>query len=409
LPAILLMDNLTHTLVGIVAGESVAQAAHARRNLLVFVGAVSSNLPDLDLLVSYRGFERSTLGYLLQHRGYTHTLLGCAALALLCYGCVLLWRRWRGSALSRGDRLAIAAVAVLGVLLHLGMDALNSYGVHPFWPFNNAWYYGDSVFIIEPSYWLAAAPLAFTLRSITARVFMALVVLVALGVSIAMHPSQPGWWIVTILATLALIVVSRTRAARNPAFASVASMLLITALFVSSGRDAALRMQAIATASFPGATTLDTVLTPVPANPSCWDVLLVQTQGQLYSARHGMLALAPAGAAKCPRLLQPRSTTAPMVPVVARRAAEIQWLGEFTMPTRRLALLSQEYCAARELLQFARVPYAVRIADRWVVGDLRFDREAALGMSELALSGAQSIRCHYTVPWLPPRNTLLLD
>jgi inner membrane protein len=408
LPTVLFMDNLTHTLIGIVAGETVARATHERRNLLVFVGAASSNLPDLDLLVSYRGFERSTLGYLLLHRGYTHTLLGCAALALLCYGCVLLWRRWRGSALSREDRLTVAAVAVLGVLLHLGMDALNSYGVHPFWPFNNTWYYGDSVFIIEPSYWLAAAPLLFTLRTVAARAFMALVVLVALGVSIAMHPSQPGWWIVTILATVALIVVSRTRAARHPAFASAASMLLVTALFVLAGHEAALRTQALAAASFPGARTLDTVLTPVPTNPSCWDVLLVQTQGELYSARHGMLALSPAGAAGCPRLLQPRSTTAPMTPVT-RQAAEIEWLGEFRMPANRLAILSHEYCAARELLQFARAPYAVWIADRWVMGDLRFDREATLGMSELALSGAQYVRCHYQVPWIPPRNALLLD
>ena len=34
-----------------------------------------------------------------------------------------------------------------GTLLHLGMDFLNSYGVHPFWPIQNRWVYGDSVFI----------------------------------------------------------------------------------------------------------------------------------------------------------------------------------------------------------------------------------------------------------------------
>ncbi len=45
--------------------------------------------------------------------------------------------------MSRGDRVAFAVMAVVGVLLHLGMDALNSYGVHPYWPLNNRWMYGD--------------------------------------------------------------------------------------------------------------------------------------------------------------------------------------------------------------------------------------------------------------------------
>src|SRR5438067_5678669 len=41
------------------------------------------------------------------------------------------------------------------------MDSLNVYGVHPFWPFDANWYYGDLVFIVEPVFWIAfGIPLA---------------------------------------------------------------------------------------------------------------------------------------------------------------------------------------------------------------------------------------------------------
>ncbi len=52
------MDNLTHTLIGLIAGESVAQSTRARepglapevrRGLFIAIAAIGGNLPDLDL------------------------------------------------------------------------------------------------------------------------------------------------------------------------------------------------------------------------------------------------------------------------------------------------------------------------------------------------------------------------
>jgi inner membrane protein len=89
------VDNLTHSIIGLIAGESAAAAgapagegvhglgADARRRLYACIGVVGGNLPDLDLLVSGGGPGCDELGYLLNHRGYTHTLAGCALLALL--------------------------------------------------------------------------------------------------------------------------------------------------------------------------------------------------------------------------------------------------------------------------------------------------------------------------------------
>ncbi len=49
------------------------------------------------------------------------------------------------------------------------------------------------------------------------------------------------------------------------------------------------------------------------------------------------------------------------------------------------------------MLQFARAPFATQLAlRRWVIGDLRFDRVAALEMSEIELrpaAGAVPVRC----------------
>ncbi|MFO5133003.1 metal-dependent hydrolase, partial [Salmonella enterica subsp. enterica serovar Derby] len=76
------MDNLTHSLIGMVAGEAVARLtpeakdglpADARRGMLVTLTTIGGNLPDIDLVLTYRGFVRDKLGYLLEHRGYTHT------------------------------------------------------------------------------------------------------------------------------------------------------------------------------------------------------------------------------------------------------------------------------------------------------------------------------------------------
>ncbi|HEV7632583.1 MAG TPA: metal-dependent hydrolase [Steroidobacteraceae bacterium] len=426
------MDNITHTLIGVIAGEAVARctrspgtAGHGdgdgdgdglpdttRRSLLMTMGAVGGNLPDMDLLWSYGG-EPANLGYLLQHRGHTHTVIGCAVLALLLYAVVLAWMRIRRLAPSRDDRLLLAGMALLSLFLHLGMDALNSYGVHPYWPFYNGWLYGDAVFIVEPLYWLAAAPLLFVLRTWLARIALGLWVLIAVAAGVLLHRSDPGWAAGIVLLAVALGATGKLRSPRVAALTSVAMLVLTTLLFVTAGLGASRRVEAIAAQSFPGDKTLDQVLSPAPMNPLCWDVLLVQTGGGRYVVRHGQLALGPAPRPdSCPRVLSGAGSTAPMTAVRAVPSADMLWLGEFSMPVGRLASLARRDCVAYELLQFARAPFATEVERRWIVGDLRFDREPGLGMAEIRLAevtlgDVPAARCGYSVPWIPPRSSLL--
>lgn len=411
------MDNLTHTLIGFAAGDAIARltpdapgglSAATRRSYFVTVGAVASNIPDLDLIVTYGGFAPGKLGNLLHHRGHTHTIIGCVLLALLLHACVEIWARLRKHQWSRSDRAGIAGVALLGALLHLFMDGMNSYGVHPYWPFNNSWIYGDAVFIIEPLYWLVAAPLIFTAKTWLARIVLAIAGLGALGIATYLHREQ-SWWVAGILLfALALLLVGKRSSPRVAALASISAMLTITATFFFAGRFTERRIDSLATASFPDMETVDLVLTPFPTNPLCWDVLLIQTGDGRYVVRHGVVATAPSifSAENCPRLGFDENRTSPMTPVPTRSSAFVKWLGELSMSQDSLAKIAEVNCEARELLQFARVPFAVEREQGQVLGDLRYDREPALGFAEIELSNPPPQQCRFNVPWIPPRREL---
>ena len=412
------MDNLTHSLIGLVAGDAIARSTRAtdsglssetRRGFLVVIAAVGGNLPDLDLLVTSAGFTRDKLAYLLQHRGYTHTIVGCIVLALLLYGAAELWAKYRHFTLTRRDRLAFAGMALFGTLLHLGMDSLNSYGVHPFWPFNNQWFYGDAVFIVEPLYWIAAAPMFFLVRTLAARIAVAIALCLAIAANVFLHLAQPLWCIGVVLLTAVLLIVGKRASARTAALTSAAATVGVTAMFIFAGQAAAHRVDAIAAQDFPSDVSIDHVLSPSPTNPFCWDVLLMQTGGGRYTVRHAMFANAPSvvSADRCPGVFEGQASTAPLTATQAPASPAVRWLGEFSMPVDRLASLVAGNCEAFELMQFARAPFATELDGQWVIGDLRFDRERALGMAEISLAAQPANRCRYNVPWVPPRAALL--
>lgn len=79
------MDNITHSLIGLGAGELLQRslppeadpAQQGLRRLLLFACWAASNAPDLDLVL--KPLLADPLGYLLHHRGHphphTHTVL----------------------------------------------------------------------------------------------------------------------------------------------------------------------------------------------------------------------------------------------------------------------------------------------------------------------------------------------
>lgn len=410
------MDNLTHTLIGALVGETAARfaphsnsglPADTRRNLWVTVMAVGSNLPDADFI--YPMLTNSKLDYLSEHRGHTHTLIGAVAAAVLLWLVCELSLRRKKFELSRHDRCALFGVALLAPLLHLGMDFTNTYGVHPFWPFDNRWFFGDAVFIIEPLFWAACAPLAFIFKSWLARglVVLALLAGIVLGMKTQMVP--PVLCLMLVVLSLLMLAVGRFARPTRALLASICMWLAITATFAFASRVADGQVVISSSQQTPQARTLDRALTPLPANPWCWSVILVQVEGDEYVLRSATLSLAPGllSAADCPVRAAASQMTAPLQPIALPDSDAWRWLGELRMPRDQLRTLVDRYCDAAVLMHFARAPWASFDHEQWILGDLRYDREPELGFAEIELQDKAS--CAPAPPWLPPRSDLLDD
>lgn len=295
------MDNLTHTLAGVLIGETVSRLAPAapsglaprqRHGLLVVLSAVCSNLPDAD--VAYTMAAGTRLAYLSQHRGYTHTIVGVVAAAALVILAVELFMRWRRVRPTRGDRRVIFAAVVISLLLHLALDFTNSYGVHPFWPVRNHWVYGDAVFIIEPLLWTCAAPLLFLLRTVPARLLLAAVLVAALGLSFGTQWIIPASG-VALAGLMAGLLYAGWKAPPRAALAcAIGAWIAVTAAFFFGSDSAARRIAHEVAQRYPGARLLDHVLTPMPSNPLCWNVIAISLEADRYVMRRAALSTAPA-------------------------------------------------------------------------------------------------------------------
>ena len=409
------MDNVTHTLISALVGEAVhrsvrpstALSESERRNVTLAVMVVGGNLPDID--VAYTGWAGTTLDYLLHHRGHTHTVVGALILSLVLFVAVRLWWRYRKIEPHAADVRYLIALVVLAPLLHIGLDFTNSYGVHPFWPADNRWYYGDAVFIVEPLFWACAAPLFFTLRSRVTRGLVALILVVGVGLGwFSGFVPAPLAAVLTLL-TVGLAAVGRFTSPRVALSSGVVAWLAVTAVFVATSRTAESRIDALLADGFPTARTLDTALTPLPANPVCREVLTVQVDGDRYVARSAVHSLAPSWlpAGDCAQLRLNGTPTAPLGPLAQPSTDEIAWIGELSIAADLPTTLARDYCAVDALLQFARVPWAAPQGDGWVVGDLRYDREPELGFAEVEVGPSADECPRLRPPWVPPREDLL--
>src|SRR5215475_12219034 len=117
------MDNVTHSLAGVLVAELVCLArpdepgADDFRSAALWTSLVANNLPDLDFV--YRRITPGKLGYLLHHRGHTHTVVGALALSALAMGLVVAVARVRSVRFDAASLRLLAALATAGTLLHV--------------------------------------------------------------------------------------------------------------------------------------------------------------------------------------------------------------------------------------------------------------------------------------------------
>ncbi len=138
-------------------GAALARSGLGRRTALgtatLLIGA---NLPDLDVLAYFDG-PAADLSF---RRGWTHGILALAVLPVLLTGGMLLFdraiRRVSRSSLPSGVVTSqVLMLSFLSILSHPILDSLNTYGVRWLMPFSGRWFYGDTLFIVDPWVWLA--------------------------------------------------------------------------------------------------------------------------------------------------------------------------------------------------------------------------------------------------------------
>jgi inner membrane protein len=114
---------------------------------------ISANIPDLDVLVFATGTPPVSF-----RRGITHGVVAQLLLPIVLTGVFMVAAKLRPPRDGdNGPPLKPAWLLLLsfaGVYSHVFLDFLNNYGVRLLTPFSWRWFYGDSVFIIDPWLWL---------------------------------------------------------------------------------------------------------------------------------------------------------------------------------------------------------------------------------------------------------------
>lgn len=147
------MDNLTHSLVGAVMGQAGLKKTTGLAMPALIIGA---NLPDVDAacFIWLHGTE-----HLAFRRGITHGPPALVLLPLILAGLLWGFDRWQTKRGTRPEgRLPVRfgwlyAMAFVGCLSHPFFDWLNVYGIRLLEPFSSQWFYGDTLFIIDPWLW----------------------------------------------------------------------------------------------------------------------------------------------------------------------------------------------------------------------------------------------------------------
>lgn len=141
------MDNVCHTLVGAALARSGLRHRTGLATATLLIGA---NLPDLDVLVF--ATDMPSIAF---RRGWTHGVLAQVTLPLLLtIVMVIVGRRRARSGAAPVSAPWLLLLAYLGVFSHVFLDFLNTYGIRLLAPLNWRWFYGDTLFVLDPWLWL---------------------------------------------------------------------------------------------------------------------------------------------------------------------------------------------------------------------------------------------------------------
>ena len=225
------MDPLTHTLTAALLADVVRLPPSERTARSTSSGTtgirqaplaaatliIAANLPDVDALTYLVSADQA----LALRRGWTHGILAMVALPILLAAAMVAydrrWRRRRHPSAPATSFRHLLPLAYLGVASHPALDWLNTYGIRLLMPFSERWFYGDTLFIIDPWLWLGLGGVVFLNHSASRRSLFAWGALAAVTTAIFLSGSagRPGAWAVWF-GGLACFVLLRSRRRSRP-------------------------------------------------------------------------------------------------------------------------------------------------------------------------------------------------
>ena len=157
------MDNLTHSLIGAALGQAGLKRKTGLAMSALIIGA---NIPDIDAGCVVYGIES-----LAMRRGITHGPIAMVLLPLMLAGGLWWFDKWQAKRGKRPEGRApvhfgwLYALSLIACLTHPLFDWFNNYGVRLLEPFSHRWFYGDTLFIIDPWIWaMLGSGIWFSLR-----------------------------------------------------------------------------------------------------------------------------------------------------------------------------------------------------------------------------------------------------
>jgi inner membrane protein len=396
------MDNMTHSLFGISVAETYLQTrkdkpARLWRPLFYFTSILANNFPDFDLL--FRFVDPTRLGYLVNHRGFTHTLILTPLMALFIFGLSILVADYLKLPWREGKK-DLFLLSFLGGLTHIALDSLNSYGVHPFWPLDSHWYYLDSVFIIEPLLWVGVICMLWNVleRKKIAYALGALTVLIY-GFGGLKGLISPVALTTFIFLTVLIFGLFKKISHSRLGLSSLIAFCIVCALFYShqlSARHLVVQSLKQQTSNH----LIDVSLTPLPSNLNCWFFLAASKSETTYQVDAGVIALYNRDPASCQKDFLQNGLDLQTTKMASSN--NLLFLKTYAAPLIDIALSPSAPCQLQSWYKFARFPHK----DGMVYNDLRFAVKNKINFSTFDVSTTSPECSPVPAPWIPARSDL---